>query len=295
MITTFAGTGDDRLLRATAAWRPRRGSARPRGCGGGRAGERLHRRPLQRPRCARSSPAGRSRRSPARGTDRASSGDGGPATSAQLGASRRRGGGRAGQRLHRRHRQPIVCARSNRGGTITTIAGTGVAGLLRGRRPGDRSAACAAPVESRWTRQGNVYIADYGNHRVRKVSPGGTITTFAGGGVGGFSGDGGLATSARLQPPATGWRWTRQGNVYIADGRNQPCAQGERRRDDHDVRRHGGHGLLRGRRPGDRGATVRRGMGLAVDRQGERLLLRSTRTPVCARSRSGGQLLPPSS
>jgi hypothetical protein len=67
--------------------------------------------------------------------------------------------------------------------------------------------------------QGNVYIADFPDHRVRKVTPGGTITTFAGTGAGGFSGDGGPATSAGLYAPY-GVAVDGQGNVYIADSRN---------------------------------------------------------------------------
>ena len=64
--------------------------------------------------------------------------------------------------------------------------------------------------------QGNVYIADYGNDRVRKVSRGGTITTIAGTGAAGYSGDGGPATSAQLYAP-WGVAVDGQGNVYIAD------------------------------------------------------------------------------
>ena len=67
--------------------------------------------------------------------------------------------------------------------------------------------------------QGTVYIADFYDHRVRKVSPGGTITTLAGTGAGGFSGDGGPATSARLYGP-WGVAADGQGNVYIGDDRN---------------------------------------------------------------------------
>src|SRR5207247_3453872 len=64
--------------------------------------------------------------------------------------------------------------------------------------------------------RGNLYIADNRNHRVRKVDPAGTITTIAGNGKPGFSGDGGPATSAQLYVPQ-GVAVDGAGNVYIAD------------------------------------------------------------------------------
>jgi enoyl-[acyl-carrier-protein] reductase (NADH) len=66
---------------------------------------------------------------------------------------------------------------------------------------------------------GNLYIADFGNNRVRKVS-GGNITTVAGNGIGGFSGDGGLATTAELSAPF-GVTVDPAGNLYIADFGNR--------------------------------------------------------------------------
>ena len=68
--------------------------------------------------------------------------------------------------------------------------------------------------------QGNIYIADFYDHRVRKVSPGGTITTLAGTGAGGFSGDGGPATSARLYGPYA-VAVDGKGYVYIGDNQNR--------------------------------------------------------------------------
>src|SRR5207244_2344155 len=63
---------------------------------------------------------------------------------------------------------------------------------------------------------GNLYIADLMNNRVRKVSAGGTITTVAGTGKHGFSGDNGHATDAQLNGP--GWLVVdRAGNLFIAD------------------------------------------------------------------------------
>ncbi|MFN4152594.1 MAG: hypothetical protein ACK4IX_16755, partial [Candidatus Sericytochromatia bacterium] len=68
---------------------------------------------------------------------------------------------------------------------------------------------------------GNIYIADRDNHRIRKIDSSGVITTIAGSGstglgLGGFSGDGGQATSARLNSP-TGIALDTSGNIYISD------------------------------------------------------------------------------
>src|ERR1700722_9381244 len=63
---------------------------------------------------------------------------------------------------------------------------------------------------------GNLYIADAGDHRVRKVAANGVIETIAGTGILGFSGDGGPAAQARLNSPY-GLALDPQGNLYIAD------------------------------------------------------------------------------
>ncbi len=65
---------------------------------------------------------------------------------------------------------------------------------------------------------GSLYIADAGNHRIRKVSNG-VITTVAGNGTLGYSGDGGLATIAQLNSPS-GISVDSAGNLYIADTKN---------------------------------------------------------------------------
>jgi len=100
-------------------------------------------------------------------------------------------------------------------GVITTLAGTGVAGFS-----GDTGQATAAQISAPYDvavdSAGNVYIADVGNNRIRKVDPSGVITTFAGTGVAGFSGDTGQATAAQLNAP-TGVTADSAGNVYIAD------------------------------------------------------------------------------
>src|SRR5438093_5625658 len=66
---------------------------------------------------------------------------------------------------------------------------------------------------------GNLYIADSSNHRIRKVSPDGVITTVAGTGESGYGGEDGRAIDARLQSP-TGIAVDGDGNLYIADGGN---------------------------------------------------------------------------
>jgi sugar lactone lactonase YvrE len=85
-------------------------------------------------------------------------------------------------------------------GIVTTVAGNGTAGYS-----GDGGPAILAelnsPRETAVDSSGNLYIADAFNHRVRKVDTGGTITTFAGTGKGGFSGDGGPATAANVGNP----------------------------------------------------------------------------------------------
>lgn len=100
-------------------------------------------------------------------------------------------------------------------GTISTVAGTGTPGFS-----GDGGPAVEAqlnfPSGLAVDADGNLYIADTDNQRVRKVSRDGVISTIAGSGNQGFSGDGGPAVSAELISP-TGVAVDARGNVYIAD------------------------------------------------------------------------------
>jgi trimeric autotransporter adhesin len=100
-------------------------------------------------------------------------------------------------------------------GVISTLAGNGAVGYS-----GDGGAAISAqlngPASVAVDTAGNVFIADSGNHSVRKVTPGGFISTYAGNGTLGYSGDGGAATGAQLATPA-GVALDAGGNLYIAD------------------------------------------------------------------------------
>jgi sugar lactone lactonase YvrE len=103
-------------------------------------------------------------------------------------------------------------------GVITTVAGNGTAGYS-----GDGGPATAAslnyPYSVALDAAGDLFIADYFNDRVRKVNPSGMISTVAGNGTHGYSGDGGLATSAALAGPVR-VAVDAAGNLFIADGNN---------------------------------------------------------------------------
>jgi trimeric autotransporter adhesin len=106
----------------------------------------------------------------------------------------------------------------NTSGVITTVAGNGNPGFS-----GDHAAATSAslnlPIGTAVDAAGTFYIADMSNHRIRKVSTDGTVTTVAGNGIGGFSGDGNAATRATLNSPG-GVAVDAAGNLYIADSFN---------------------------------------------------------------------------
>jgi hypothetical protein len=99
-------------------------------------------------------------------------------------------------------------------GVITTFAGNGTFGYSGDNGPAT-SAALNEPYGVAVDASGNVYIADTNNTVIRKVS-GGVITTFAGNGRYGYSGDSGPAASAQLCAPM-GVAVDTAGNVYIAD------------------------------------------------------------------------------
>jgi uncharacterized protein (TIGR03437 family) len=103
-------------------------------------------------------------------------------------------------------------------GTITTIAGGANAGFSGDGRPAVL-AALTQPTSVAVDSTGNVYVADTGNDRIRRIGTDGIITTIAGTGTSGFTGDGGPAIAAELNEPES-VAVDRLGNVYIADTGN---------------------------------------------------------------------------
>lgn len=102
---------------------------------------------------------------------------------------------------------------------LSVYAGTGSAGF-----GGDQGPALQArfnqPADLAIDAQDNLYVADMGNHQIRKISPEGGVSTLAGNGLPGFSGDGQLAESARLNLP-TAVASDNQGNIFLADSANE--------------------------------------------------------------------------
>jgi hypothetical protein len=141
------------------------------------------------------------------------SGDGGPATAAQIydpqGVTAMPDGGfliADGD---------DVVRRVSPSGIISTVAGTGTPGFSGDGGPAT-SAQLTSPNAVAVTADGGFLIADTGNRRIRRVAPTGIITTVAGTGVPGSSGDGGAATAAQLNNP-TGLAATADGGFLIAD------------------------------------------------------------------------------
>ncbi len=125
------------------------------------------------------------------------------------------------------YRSPFICALLLVGPvlgqtqfvyTISTIAGTGAAGYSGDDGPAI-DATFNTPRGVTMDPSGNVYIADVANNVIRRIATDGSISTFAGTGVAGYSGDGGPATEANLNEP---YRVAadKSGNVYIADTGN---------------------------------------------------------------------------
>ena len=111
-----------------------------------------------------------------------------------------------------------IISRIDLKGNMTTYVGTGSSGFS-----GDGGKATEArlnvPAGLAFDKSGNLYIADRNNNRIRKVDARGIITTIAGTGTAGFSGDGGPATQAQLHLPS-GVALDGKGNIFLSDRSN---------------------------------------------------------------------------
>jgi uncharacterized protein (TIGR03437 family) len=144
-------------------------------------------------------------------------GDGGPATAAQLNnpcalALDSSANLYIGDQVNYRVRKMTV------GGNINTYAGTGTAGDS-GTGGAATSAAIRNPCGMTVNGSGTLFFADTGNHEIKQVVSGGTLTTIAGTGTGGYAGDQHSATGAQFDRP-TGVALDGAGNLYIADSGN---------------------------------------------------------------------------
>lgn len=113
----------------------------------------------------------------------------------------------------------MASAQCTTASVISTVAGNHTKGYTGDGGPANE-AQMRSPYAVLTDASDNVYIADYFNHAVRKVSTSGVITTIVGDGVAGYTGDGGPASAARLNGPA-GITFDAAGNLYIADKFNE--------------------------------------------------------------------------
>jgi len=149
------------------------------------------------------------------------SGDGGPATSAQLGAPAGLCTDNNGN-IYFADPGKNVIRKIDASGVITTIAGTGGTNGYSGDGGQATAALLNFPNDVCLDAAGNLYIADKNNHAIRKINTAGIISTIAGIGGSlnyGFTGDGGQATAAKLNNPQS-VSFDASGNLYISDYTN---------------------------------------------------------------------------
>jgi trimeric autotransporter adhesin len=145
------------------------------------------------------------------------SGDGGPATAAQLDSPWGVAVDSAGN-LYIADQDNNRIRKVTTVGIISTVAGNGTSGYSGDRGPAT-AAKLSGPTGVAVDSAGNLYIADINNNRIRKVTTAGIISTVAGNGTRGYSGDGGPATAAKINNP-TGVAVDSAGNLYIVDSQN---------------------------------------------------------------------------
>jgi len=168
------------------------------------------------------------------GTTPGYSGDGGPATSAQLYCPFCMAFGPDGAMSFADHGNDRI-RRIDTAGIITTVAGSGPTGVDMGSFSGDGGPAVKATLQEPYgvavDRAGDIYVSDRDNNRIRKIDPKGIITTIAGNGHTGYSRDGVLGTETSIEFPL-GVAVDAQGNVLFVDANNKR------------VRKIDGHGVI---------------------------------------------------
>jgi trimeric autotransporter adhesin len=147
------------------------------------------------------------------------SGDGGPATAAQLGTPYDVKLDAPGNLFICDANDHHVRRVDSGTGIITTVAGTGAMGLCGSSTSSGNSVnliASGLAIDL----AGNIYVGDVVSHQIHRIDAvSGVVTTIAGIGVAGFSGDGGPAVSAALNTPAA-LAFDSSGNLYVSDGQN---------------------------------------------------------------------------
>lgn len=143
--------------------------------------------------------------------------DGGPATAAPLTLPRFAAYDRTGS-LHIADDWAHRIRKVDQSGVITTIAGNGISGFSGDGGPA-KLAMVSFPTGLTFDHNGNILFTDQGNYRVRKIDTQGVITTIAGNGTIGYSGDGGPAINASFSL-MYGLAVDRTGNIYICDTGN---------------------------------------------------------------------------
>lgn len=142
------------------------------------------------------------------------SGDGGPATLAEFQGPAGLVSDKYGN-IYIADEYNNTIRKINTAGVISTIAGTGLSGYS-----GDGGPAALAELNYPWglaiDAAGNLYVADQSNNCIRKINTSGIITTIAGNGTAGFSGDGGLATLAEINQSSS-VAVDIAGNIYISE------------------------------------------------------------------------------
>jgi sugar lactone lactonase YvrE len=150
------------------------------------------------------------------------SGDGGPASAAVLGGPNGITIDASGN-IYFYDRVTSRIRKINTSGIITTVAGNGTVGFS-----GDGGPATSASLGNAYgvavDGSGNIYVSESANNRIRKINTSGIINTIAGNGTAGFSGDGGIATSAQLSSPF-GISVDGSGNIYFCDNYNSRIRQ----------------------------------------------------------------------